>query len=58
MVYYYKLIPILIEALKDQQTLINKQNDILKEYQMNTEYNEILNSVLIKLDELEIKNKE
>ena len=58
-IYYYKLIPVLIEALKDQQEIINNQDILLKEYQNKFEYNEkILNGVLIRLDELEyIKKK-
>ena len=57
-IYYYKLIPVLIEALKDQQEIINNQDILLKESYNKFEYNEkILNGVLIRLDELEENKK-
>ncbi len=57
-VYYYKLIPILIEALKDQQELIDNQDVLLKEYKNKFEYNEkVLNSVFIRLNDLEGSKK-
>ena len=53
-VYYYKLIPIMVEAIKEQQRTIDSQNTLLIDYQRNIKENEaLLNSVLIRLEELE-----
>ncbi len=57
-VYYYKLIPILIEATKEQQRIITSQDMVLNDYQEKLEKTEkLLESMLMRLSELEKNNK-
>jgi hypothetical protein len=53
-IYYYKLIPVMVEAIKEQQRTIDSQNVLLINYQKDIKENEeLLNAVLIRLEELE-----
>ncbi|MGQ1788532.1 tail fiber domain-containing protein [Saccharicrinis sp. GN24d3] len=53
-VYYYKLIPVLIEALKEQQVIIENQNVLINEYEGRVKSNEEkLERVLKRLTDLE-----
>jgi len=57
-VYYYKLIPVLIEALKEQQVIIENQNSLIEEYEGRVKNNEDkLESVLKRIADLEGKSK-
>lgn len=55
-VYYYKLIPILVEAIKEQRKTIDYQNSILIKCKKDIEVTEkSMNDILIRLEELEKK---
>ncbi|MBN2820298.1 MAG: tail fiber domain-containing protein, partial [Bacteroidales bacterium] len=50
-VYYYKLIPILIEAIKEQQKTIESQELFIIDYQRRIDQNEVLiKKILLKLN--------
>jgi hypothetical protein len=57
-IYYYKLIPVMVEAIKEQQLIIDSLNIMVINYQKNiVENQQSLKTIIIRLDELETETK-
>ncbi len=58
-IYYFKLIPILVEAVKEQQIIIDEQVKVINNYKQKSDYTEgVMKSILLRLEELENAKKE